>query len=430
MTTCHALRSLLIQPLYRRSFAWLTVTLCACASWMVTASNSSAQDPVDKTDIDRAGRYVQSLAELQQSREQLRSRAASLLAQNPNLEQEFLRALQTQLISAGALDATPKFVATPQLVQSFRTYRGQDGQVSLQPQLLVWYALQDNTLIRQQLFFSLVQAQRDATISYATLQSTRVALEQVAQHSDENFLKFRRLSDLLGRRSAQEMAEAANITSALLKDDPLHAGASLLQAYSLRSMGRFDECTKIVEALDNNFPIMESIAKTVQAQIAFLNGSNDDAKRLLEKALPQGQQVGAAEAALMFGWLMMAEKNWDKARGYGTKARQLQTDNIEIAILEGLATAYDKPTRARDALQILRRGQLNASPDDWHYHEALAIVHQIARDHQLAKKEIATALAAAPAFIRAELERELTEITGGNVPQIDWAARLKLQLIK
>ncbi len=69
----------------------------------------------------------------------------------------------------------------------------------------------------------------------------------------------------------------------------------------------------------------------------------------------------------MYGWLMMAEKRFDKAQSYGAKARQLSADNIESAILEGLATAYEKPARAREALQILRRGQLNASPDDWHY---------------------------------------------------------------
>ncbi len=90
----------------------------------------------------------------------------------------------------------------------------------------------------------------------------------------------------------------------------------------------------------------------------------------------------------------------DKAQSYGAKARKLQADNIEIAILEGLATAYEKPGRARDGLQLLRRGQRNASPDDWHYHEALAIVHQMARDPNFAKKEIASAIAVAPAFIR------------------------------
>lgn len=414
-------RSLL--PIVPRVIAWLCATLCFCSA-------SIAQGQPDKIDAERAGRYVKELADLQQSRDKLRSRAESLLAQNPNLQQEFMSAMQTQLVTAGALDATPKFYATPQLVQTFQTYRGHQGEVILQPRLMLWYALQDNTLIRQQLFLSLINAQRDANISYATLQSTRIALEQVAQHSDENFLKFRRLSDLLGRRSAQELATAETVTSAWLKDDPLHAGASLLQAYALRSTGRYAECTKLLETLDNNFPIMESIANTIKAQIAWLGGSTDEAKRLLDKAMAQSQQSGSSEAATMYGWLMIAEKRWDKAQSYGAKARQLQADNIECAILEGLATAYEKPNRARDGLQILRRGQLYSSPDDWHYHEALAIVHQMARDHQFAKKEIATAIAVAPAFMRAELEREQTDIQAGNLPPIDWSARLKLQLMK
>ncbi len=198
------------------------------------------------------------------------------------------------------------------------------------------------------------------------------ALEQVAQHADENFLKFRRLGDMLGRRSPAEMAELQVITEDWLKDDPLHAGASLLQAYALRSSGRYDECKKLIETLDNNYPLMQSIVSTIYAQIAFLNGSVDETKRMLDKAIAQSQQSGSAEAAIMYGWIMMTEQRWDKARSYAAKARQLQADNVEVAILEGLATAYERPGRSRDGIQALRRGQLNASPDDWHYREALA----------------------------------------------------------
>lgn len=401
-------------------------TLCAS----LFSEPCHAQGAGDKLDGERAMRYVDRLTELQRSREQIQNRAASLIAQNPNLEREFAGAVQAQLVTAGLLQATPSFIATPQLLQTFQAYRGRRGEVVVQPQLLIWYALQDNTLLRQQLFLQMAAAQQDASVTYATIQSTRVALEQVAQHADENFLKFRRLSDLMGRRSAQELVETESLTSAWLKEDPMHAGASLLQAYTMRSTGRKDECKKLMEALDNNFPIMESIAGTVAAQLAFLDGSNDEAKQLLEKALSQSRQSGAAEAAIMLGWMMMAEKRWDKAASYAAKARQLQSDNVEIAILEGLATTYERPNRAREGLQLVRRGQLNATSDDWHYHEALAIIHQTARDHQFAKKEIAAALAVAPAFIRAELDREQGEIQAGNVPQIDWAARLKLQLQK
>ncbi len=391
---------------------------------------SAAQDQPDKIDVQRAERYVQRLRELQQSRDEIRSRAAALMSQNPALEQEFQNAIRTQLVSAGALEATPKFVATPSILQGYQAYRGNHGELILQPQQLIWYTLQDNTLIRQQLFLSLVNAQRDADVTYTTLLSTKVALEQVAQHADENFLKFRRLSDLMGRRSAVEITAGETATGGWVKDDPLHAGASLLQAYALRSTGRFDECVLLMETLDNNYPLMESIAGTLKAQIAFLKSDVGEAKNLLDKALAQSQNSGSAEAAIMYGWLMMAEKRWDKAVGYATKARQLHSDSIEAAILEGLATAYERPSRARDGLQALRRGQLNASPDDWQYHEALAIVHQMARDRQFAKKEMSQALAVAPAFMRPELEREQAELLAGNVPQIDWSARLRLLLVR
>ncbi len=415
--------------------AYRPLRLVGCfvlACLLTSGPEARCQAPAqpDKVDVDRAQRYMERLNELQQSRDQLRSRATALLTQNPNLENEFLGALRTQLVTAGALEATPAFIATPQLLQTFQTFRGQQGEIVLQPRLLLWYALQDNTLIRQQLFLNLAAAERDANVTYATLQSTRVALEQVAQHSDENFLKFRRLSDLMGRRSALEIAASDTTTSRWLMDDPMHAGASLLRAYALRSTSRYDECIQLVETLDNNFPAMESIALTITAQIKLLGGANDEAKRMLDKALALGQQSGSAEAAIMYGWVMMAEKRWDRARDFAAKARKLQSDNVEIAILEGLATAYDKPARAREGLQSLRRGQLNASPDDWHYHEALAIVHQMARDHQFAKKEIAAALAAAPTFIRTEIEREQAEIQAGNVPQVDWAKRLAMQLTK
>ncbi len=99
---------------------------------------------VDKVDLSRAGRYVERLKELQQSRSQIQSRAATLLTQNPDLESEFIGALRTQLITAGALEETPAL--WPRLTRANVWHLSRPSwRVALQPQLLMWYFLQDNT---------------------------------------------------------------------------------------------------------------------------------------------------------------------------------------------------------------------------------------------------------------------------------------------
>lgn len=409
--------------------------LVKCAQWMVVAGwcltfwphAGVAQVPAnaDPMDAARAERYAGRLQGLQESRSHLRTRAASLLAHNPNLEQELLAAMRSQLMAVGALRATPDVIATPQLLQSFRAYRGQSGELILQPEYLIWYALQDNTLARQQLMLQIAGAQREAALSYSALESSRVALEQVATTADENFLDFRMASDLMGRRSAMELGEAERLTAPWLQEDPMHAGAALVRAYALRAMGRNDECRRLLESLDKNFPAMQSILHTVSAQIAFLGGNRKDADRLIELGLSKARAARTGEAYLVAGWFEMADQKWSKAKSLAAQSRQFDANSLEAAILEALASAYERPGRSRDALQILRRAQLKTSPDDWQYHEALALVHMLARDPQFAKREIAAALAVAPTHVRAELEREQQEIDNGQPPAVDWHARLK-----
>lgn len=384
----------------------------------------------DKVDEQRSLRYIARLKALQEARVHMRDRASSLMAHNPNLEQEMQSALAASLVSAGALQATPEVTATPNLLSTYRAFRGQSGEIYLQPELLIWYAFQDNTLVRQQLFLSMASAQQSALQSYASLQSSRVALEQLAENADQNFLDFRHLSDVLGRRSSRELTEAEALTATWTQADPLHAGATLVRAHGLRSMGRFDECMRMLDQLDNNFPTMQSIVATISAQVAYLGGDVDEAKRQLDKGLARARESGAGEAYLVYGWISMSEQKWSHAKNLAVRLRTLSPNDIETAILEALATAYERPTRAREALQILRRAQLNSSPDDWHYHEALAVVHIMARDHQFARREIAAALAVAPSHVRGELEREQQEILNAKVPAIDWRSRLVQQWLR
>lgn len=393
------------------------------AAWL--SVRAQAQD--DPVDIARTERYAARLAALQEARLKMRDQAASLAALNPNLQQDLQGALRTSLVAAGALQATPPVAVAPTLVQGWSTYRGQAGETYYRPELMLWYTLQDNTLIRNSLLQSLAGSQRNASQTYATLQANRASLEQIASNSDDNFLEFRRLSDFLGRRSLLELEAAEQLTADWLKEDPLHAGAALVRANALRAMERYDESTRLLATLEKNFPAMQAIAAAVAAQIAFVGGDSDGVKRELERATALARTSGAGEPYLVAGWLAMAEQNWRQARTYASRLRALSPDELETAILEGLAVASERPGRSRDALQILRRARLNSSPDDWQYHEALAIVHAMARDQQSARREISAAIAAAPSHVRPELEREQQDILAGKPPTIDWHARLLRQ---
>lgn len=390
---------------------------------------AQAQVPVstDAIDAQRSERFSLRLTKLQGARVAMSSRSSALLAQTPELQQELQRWLSSSLVSAEVLSTTPPVLTVPTLLQTFRTYRGQSGDVILRPELLLWYTFQDNTFARQQMLRALSTAQANASQSYAVLQSSRAAIEQVAAQADQNFLDFRHLSDVMGRRSPLELAEAERLAGEWIAGDPLHPGAALVQAHALRSMGRFDECTRLLDRLDDNFPAMQSINAAVSGQIAYIGGDRDQAKRLCDRGIALARDSGASEATLLAGWLLLADRKFSPAKAQASRLRALAPDDVETSILEALAVAYERPSRARDALQTLRSAQLNTSPDDWHYHEALAIVHAIARDHQFAERKIAEALSTAPSHVRAELEREQKEILQGLVPDIDWHARLHMQ---
>ena len=184
---------------------------------------------------------------------------------------------------------------------------------------------------------------------------------------------------------------------------------------------------KMLDQMDNNFPAMQSIREAVEGQIAFLAGDVDAARQHLEKGVSLARDSGAGEPHLVYGWISLSEQKWAQAKSTAIRLRQMAPDDVESAILEAFAIAFERPTRARDALQVLRKAQLTSSPDDWHYHEALAIVHMIARDPPFANREIAQAVSQAPSHVRAELEREQMDIQAGRLPVIDWAARLRMQ---
>lgn len=402
----------------------LLVMLALAWSARADGQAPAAADPID---VQRSQRYVAELTKLEEARLAMRDRAAALVTQTPELQLEFQNWLVTSMVAAGALDRTPPVVSVPRLLQTYRVYRGQSGEIYLNPELLLWYAFQDNTLVRQQLLQSLANSQFGAVQTYAAIQSNRVAIQQLAAESDQSFLGFQHLSDVLGRRSLLEQADAEALTGGMLAADPLNAGAALVRAHALRSLGDFDQSQALLDQLDANLPAVQAARGSVAAQIAYLDGDLDQAKRTLDKAVILARDAAFGEPYLVYGWIQLAEKQWSQAKAHAARLRGLAPDDVETAVLEALAIAYERPNRAREALRVLRGARLNAAQDDWHYHEALAIVHALARDRQFAKREIAAALAAAPRHVRSELEREQQEIEAAQVPAIDWQMRLRLQ---
>ena len=123
-------------------------------SWLVNdavRAQAQAAAQVDPLDAQRSARYIARLVALEESRIAMRDRASTLVTQTPDLEQELRNWLATSMVSAGVLQRTPAVVTVPTLLQTYRTYRGQSGEIYLSPELLLWYTFQDNTLVRRQL---------------------------------------------------------------------------------------------------------------------------------------------------------------------------------------------------------------------------------------------------------------------------------------
>ncbi len=402
----------------------LLVVICIC--WLLGASSLTAQD--DTIDVKRNESYSARLNALQEARVKLRSRASALWEQSPYLKEEFTRAFRQVITNAGLLQSVPEVVAIPHLMRTYGgTMQACADHASHHPQYLLWYTLQDNSVLRNQLMVALAGSQSMAADKYAKFQSTLVAIEQVNKSADANFFEFRHAADLMGRRSPLEIATAKAATESWLIDEPVHAGAALIDAYALRIEGRFDECNRVLEKFDSNFGLMKVIHETVKAQVEFIGGDLKKAQERLARLTNSAPAQAAGEPYLIRGWLHIANGEFDEAKTQAAKLRVIDGKNIEAVIIEGLATAMSSASstrKAKEGLKILRAGQLFSSPEDWHYHEALAIVHSLAGDESFARREIALALPFAPSHVRPDLEEERKIIDTGNLPPVNWNARL------
>ncbi len=382
----------------------------------------------DEIDANRTRIYIEQLESKQAARRKLQKRAEAISQFIPSVQRDIYDAMQLALISEATLQNTPALEVFPQLGYIYGSRNGPiDDRLTNNPGYYLWYTLQDNTLYRQQLFLQLNAAQQNSQQGLVTLRSNRIAIQQIAQEADENFSEFYRLADLLGRRSSNELQTARRLSQTWLEEDPKHAGAMLIHAYCLRSEGRFDECQKWLEQLDRNYPTMNAIRKTVQAQIAFIQDDPEQADKFLDQAAIVGKKIGLPEPYLVRGWLAMADQKWSRAKQDASIAHQLAPGQLETSILLALATIADRPRAARDALQILREAQLRISPADWHYQEALGLAHAAAGDKAHAVKSFDTAIANAPSFVRNMLTIERDEAAKGNSPVVQWKTRIIAQ---
>lgn len=405
------------------------VLVFAVLSFVVSGSSflmQAARAQEDRIESDRRDRYVERLTELQKYRTVLQERATHLATQSPIMQEAVAQAMQRAMIAEGMLAQTREVLKVPNLFfSSGGLMQGRSDFVQRQPALIVWYALEDNTRWRSVLMAELANAQAVASVNIANLQSTMLAMKQIAAEADQNFLDFRKLADFMGRRGRLEIVGAEKFTAEWLKKEPLNAGAGLIQAYALRADGKLTESEALLDKLDDNYPPMQAIHESVAAQNAFLRSNLVDVDKHLDKAIAAAKGLPIAEPYLVAGWIAMAMGEHDKAHKYAHQAKAADSKNLECYLLESLVIAKQTPRKAKEALQLLRTGQQYATKDDWHYHEALALVHAVVGDKNYALRELDTALAAAPTFVRTHLKNQGASIKLGIVPDTDWTKRLR-----
>ncbi len=264
----------------------------------------------------------------QNTRQGLQQRAESLGEHFPLIQQELMASIQEAMASGIALQLTPELQLVEQVGVTWGPRNGHiDNRLVQVPHYFLWYTLQDNTLYRQQLLLQLAAARMRSQQSMTTLYDNRAAIVEIAEQADVNFGEFYRLADLLGRRSLLEHEAARRLSQSWLESDPKHAGAMLIQAYGLRNGGRYDECQRILEQLDRNYPLMEAVRGTVAGQIAWVQDNRSAADKLLEQATAAARKASIAEPFLVRGWIAMADKKWSRAKQDATLAVKLAPNN-------------------------------------------------------------------------------------------------------
>lgn len=414
-------------PLFKATLSGIALS-SVVAGWLFSQDVAS---PINIDDAKRSALYIEQLEDKQATRIKLQHRAEALSAYLPSIQKDIFTALQQGVFTEERLRNTPELQAIQHsgflgLTQGYRNDQI-DNQLANRPGYYVWYSLQDNTSYRQRLLLTLNEASLRTQQGYETLWSNRQAFSAIADEADSNFLDFYHLADFMGRRSADELRAARQLSQTWLQDDPKHAGAMMIQVFCLRNESRFDECQRWLDQLDKKYPTMEAMRSAVSGQIAFISGDEAQAMKILERAIPNANKYEIGEPYLVHGWISMANEKWARAKQDSNLLQKIAPKRLETSVLTALAMISDRPKSAQDALKILREAQLRASISDWYYQEALGIVHAAARDKTQSVKAFELAIANAPSHLKKLLIEERDVAATGVLPTINWRARLIAQ---
>ncbi len=403
----------------------LILLLCLFISTAIAEDPKAAKAP-KSVDEARAERFADHLKGLVKNRDALRQHCESIVKQDYTLERAVWQEWSQAVTAYQAAAMTPQFQLAPRfgvLSQQTRFVLAEGNNNANGNQ--VWYAIQDNSMLKQawanQSFLRQVEANLDA----ATLANHRIALFDISNQVDRNFEEFRSQVDWMGRRSKNEHDAALQVTREARIKDPRGAGISLIQAAAYRSLGNFGDCIDRMDEIDDFFPKLQVLHLTFKMQLEFLNDNNDELKKVLPEATYIGNEYQLVEPLLIRGWIGVAQKNWPMAHDSASDIKRIAPEWLEGAILSAWITMSTEPKKGKDAVSSLRGAAIRKSTDDWYFDEAIAQAFAMSGNWEQAKSHMGLALRVAPDFVRDDLQKELDQFARKQLPTIDWNVRLR-----
>lgn len=385
-----------------------------------------AQAPLDAAAIDdqRAERYLTSLQSIQRRRDGLAKECEELGEREGELRAVFESESMRSRTEYANFLATPPVTAIPFLQ---RVVTRDEDEPDRPPRVTnrLFYALQDNTWMRQQLL----------SASYTSHLKSRQALEawnehvdvlrRIAAKADELFIEYRSRVDWTGRRSAEEHQRVLVWATQQAELDDSNAGLALMEAAAMRVARQNDEALDRMDRLDDLFPPMIAMHALLKIQLEYLQGESKRAMGRLVEGSREAAQYRVTEWHLVHGWILMAEGEPVDAQQAAKQALDDGTRDLEAATLLAWSLVDRKKPKAKEALEVLRRVAAQASADDWDYYEAMGAVQAHLGDWPAASDAYAKSLATAPSHVRGDLEATAAAVGQQQLPVVPWEARLR-----
>lgn len=131
----------------------------------------------------------------------------------------------------------------------------------------------------------------------------------------------------------------------LMEDDPDEKGAKMAAANCLLSLGRLDECERIVDEVLTD-AASAPIAAQYRGMICFRRGEDERALELLRQAEAQGERNAQLYAHI--GNVYLRREMWEDAER--SFARALEIDPEQAQALDGLGVAQRRQGRLQEAV--------------------------------------------------------------------------------